>query len=204
MNTTRELIFSARSCDLCYGGEAIYIPEPDPKNSLTQADVMFVNERPGRIGTGQSGYVSFDNDDPSANFFKECFESTGIPREDIFITNACLCHPDFAGYTDTAPKLKEIKNCHYWLERQINLVQPKLIVTVGRVALESVLRYIKIWPLPNRPRFLELVGAPIDTDSMVVFPVAHTSRLGRVNRTADLQKEDWKKIAGKLRKARER
>lgn len=203
MKNARDLIVSARECVRCYGGQDIYVPLPDPKNSTATADVMFINERPGRIGTGESGYVSFDNDDPSANFFKECFEVTNISRKNIYITNACLCHPDFPGYTDTAPKLKEIKNCHYWLNEQINLVQPKLIITVGRVALESILRYMNKWPLAGRPKFLDIVGQPIPNTYPIVFPVSHTSRLGRVNRSAEKQKTDWQKIQGILQEAKE-
>lgn len=198
MENIQDLIISARECDRCYGGQRIYVPLPDPNNSLEKAKIMFINERPGRIGTGESGYVSFDNDDPSANFFKECFSLIGISREKIYITNACLCHPDFPGYTDTAPKLKEVKNCHYWLEKQIEIVQPEIIVTVGRVALESVLRYMYMWPLNGRPKFLDMVGQPVPNTYPIVFPVAHTSRLGRVNRKAEQQRQDWLKIRSLL------
>jgi hypothetical protein len=41
---------------------------------------MFVNERPRRIGTGDSGYVSFDNSDPSVEFFKEYFNDSTAKR----------------------------------------------------------------------------------------------------------------------------
>ena len=51
----------AQSCELCYGGKPICVPLPDPKNGKENVDIMFINERPGRVGTGYSGYVSFDN-----------------------------------------------------------------------------------------------------------------------------------------------
>lgn len=195
MKSQLDVINAARSCERCFPGESIYVPLPDPKNSTGKADIVFVNERPGRIGTGKSGYVSFDNDDPSANFFRECFELAGLSRKKVFITNACLCHPSFDGYTDTVPKVRELKNCHFWLKQQLEIAKPKLIVTVGRVAFESVLRYFGRWPLIGRPRFLDVVGNQLKENHLWIFPVAHTSRLGRANRTEELQKSDWQKIS---------
>jgi uracil-DNA glycosylase family 4 len=189
-----QLFEESRSCQRCFKGKEIYVPQPDPKNSIEKAEILFINERPGRIGTGQSGYISFDNDDPSANFFKECFEHIGLNRENIAITNACLCHPVFEGYTDTAPKIREIKNCHYWLQKQVEITQPKLIVTLGRVAYESILRYFNKWPVRNSSSFLGSVGEVIKDTNTWVYPLAHTSRLGRVNRKAEVQIADWERI----------
>ncbi|MBT4129685.1 MAG: hypothetical protein HOE44_03075 [Candidatus Marinimicrobia bacterium] len=194
----KEVFCEAKACDKCYPGKDIYVPLPDSKNSDDKADIIFINERPGRIGTGESGYVSFDNNDPSAIFFKECFEHAGLDRSNVFITNACLCHPNFEGYTDTAPKVSEMKNCHYWLEKQLEIAQPKLIVTVGRVALESTLRYFGCWSTRSKNKFLDVVGKSITATSSVVYPLSHTSRLGRVNRSSELQKKDWARISGIL------
>jgi uracil-DNA glycosylase family 4 len=190
----KEIFCEAKYCQRCYPGEKIYVPLPDPKNSDGKSEILFINERPGRIGTGQSGYISFDNDDPSANFFRECFQLAGLARNNVFITNACLCHPSFEGYTDTAPKLRELKNCHFWLQKQIEIAQPKLIITVGRVAFESVLRYLDQWPISSRTKFLDAVGKVVRNTNPWVYPLSHTSRLGRVNRKAELQKQDWLNI----------
>jgi uracil-DNA glycosylase family 4 len=138
--------------------------------------------------------VSFDNDDPSANFFRECFNSVELERRDVFITNACLCHPSYPGYTDTKPKVREIVNCHYWLERQLQIAKPALVVTLGAVAWQSILRYFGIWSRYKGRRFLEAVGEPIEIRKTILLPLAHTSRLGRVNRSPELQRADWQKI----------
>jgi hypothetical protein len=61
---------------------------------------MFINERPGRIGPGKSNKISFDNDDPTANWFKELFAMTGLDRREIFMTNACLYYPQDAAYAE--------------------------------------------------------------------------------------------------------
>jgi uracil-DNA glycosylase family 4 len=190
----KDIFCEARSCELCYPGQEIYVPLPDPNNSDGKADIVFVNERPGRIGTGGSGYVSFDNNDASANFFRECFELVGLSREKVFITNACLCYPLFDGYRDTAPSSTELKNCHFWLRQQLELAAPKLIVTVGQIAFKSVLRYFNHWPPERYETFLGAVGQPVLETEPWIFPLAHTSRRGRAMRRAELQRADWLKI----------
>ena len=106
------------------------------------------------------------------------------------------------GYTDTAPKVRELKNCHFWLKRQLDQTNPLLIVTIGRVAYESVMRFKKQWPDPSGRKFLGLVGQVIRSTSPWVYPLSHTSRLGRASRSAELQKEDWLAIPRILNEAK--
>ncbi|MBR9678542.1 MAG: hypothetical protein GOU97_04600 [Nanoarchaeota archaeon] len=193
------LFEKAKKCKLCYKNISIYVPLPDPKNGKKDVSIMFVNERPGRVGTGDSGYVSFDNDDPSANLFKECFFQLGISRKKIFITNACICHPKFEGYKDKAPSTEEIRNCGFWLKRQISITQPKLIVTLGNNALKSI-RYI--FPESKQLKNFRLkhnIGEIIKETKPWIYPLYHTSIRARRTRNVQQQKKDWlniKKISG--------
>jgi len=189
-----KIFKEARECHRCYGGKSIYVPGFDRNNGGSGSAVMFINERPGRIGTGNSGVVSFDNDDPSANFFKEMFGSIGINRRDIFITNAVLCHPNFEGYRDTKPNTKEMKNCLYFLARQIEIVNPKIIVTIGGSAVKS-LKYL--YNQNSELRDFKLknnIGQAIVEGRIIIYPLYHTSRLGRANRSEDEQYQDWQQL----------
>jgi uracil-DNA glycosylase family 4 len=189
----------AQYCDKCFGNNKISVPYPDPKNALGVAKILYINERPGRRGTGESGYISFDNNDPSANFFKECFLQLQIDRKDIFITNACLCHPEYNGYVDTKPTTTELRNCHFWLKQQIAIVRPKLIVTIGNVALNSLKWFFSY---SNQIREYELkshIGSVIKDTEPWVYPLYHTSQRGRLSRNAHDQKKDWLKIVQILR-----
>lgn len=190
-----EGIFSsARNRTKCYGSSSIYIPFPDPINVLGPAKLIFINERPGRIGAGGSGYISYDNNDPSADFFKECFLQLKIDRRDIFITNACLCHPIYEDYEDTPLKNSEIRNCHYWLKRQIEVINPMLIVTIGGKALTSM-RLLHHYSSQLRPfKLTPDIGKVIKDTDPWIYPLFHTSRRGRANRVAKEQKKDWLKI----------
>lgn len=191
MTDIQNLFDEVQDCHKCYGGNPIYVPYPDPANAQESAEIIFVNERPGRIGTGDSGYVSFDNNDPSAEFFRACFYPLKLDRKQVFITNACLCHPDFPDYTDNAPTKREIVNCHEWLGRQLSIMKPKLIITVGSVALKSMTLF---FPSSEQLRTFKLkddIGKVIRDTTPWVYPLYHTSRRGRTHRDAKKQKLDW-------------
>ena len=128
----------AKSCKRCHGDIPLHVPLPDDKNGGVGAKILFLVERPGRIGTGKSGRISFENEDPTAEFFRELFFSIGVDRRDIFITNAVLCHPIIEQYKDTPASTKELKNCLYFLEKQIKRVKPKLVVTLGTKPLQAI------------------------------------------------------------------
>ena len=194
MSNIQEVFNKAQDCQKCYGDNPIHVPYPDPKNAQESAQVIFVNERPGRIGTGESGYVSFDNDDPSAEFFRACFNQLNLDRKDIFITNACLCHPDFPGYTDKAPSKKEIINCHHWLGEELSILQPKLIVTIGGTALKSMRLFFAFSEQLKTFQLKKDIGKVARDTQPWIYPLYHTSLRGRIHRTAEEQKDDWLKI----------
>jgi uracil-DNA glycosylase family 4 len=90
------------------------------------ADLMFVGEAPGanedRQGlpfVGQAGRL-----------LSELLGEVGLERDDVFITNVLRCRPP--GNRDPHPA--EVDNCHGWLLRTVELVQPKVICTLGNFA----------------------------------------------------------------------
>ena len=156
---------------------------------------MFVNERPGRKGAGKSKRLSFDNDDPTARFFKQLFSRIGINRRDVFITNAVLCYPLVEDYKDTAPKGREIKNCTIFLRRQIELVNPQLIVTLGSRALRAIKLLFPHSIQLRKYRLKNNIGERITDITPNIYPLYHTSQRARVTRSASEQEEDWQQIA---------
>ncbi|MEW6535054.1 MAG: uracil-DNA glycosylase family protein [Candidatus Auribacterota bacterium] len=189
-----QLFADAQKCNRCFGEAEIHVPLPDPKNGKSNALIMFINERPGRVGTGKSGYISFENDDPSANHFRYCFEQLKISREKIFITNACLCYPEINDYNDTTPKIREIRHCHHWLRKQIRIASPKLIVTVGGTALRSMKLLFPNSQQLKAYRLKDNIGSVINDTTPWIYPLYHTSMRARLHRNAELQKQDWLKI----------
>lgn len=98
--------------------------------------VMFAAEAPGRQG-GNRTRIPFSGDKSGANLQK-LLDSINLRREDIFITNTVLCHPHKPSGANRKPTVREIKNCSDFLRQTINLIDPKIIVTLGTVALEAL------------------------------------------------------------------
>jgi uracil-DNA glycosylase family 4 len=98
--------------------------------------LFFIAEAPGRQGADRTR-VPFSGDKSGANF-RVLLESIGLERKDIFVTNAVMCSPRTATDANRKPTKTEIKNCSSFLRRQIELIQPKIVVTIGGVALEAL------------------------------------------------------------------
>lgn len=100
------------------------------------AKVMFVGEAPGRLGADQTE-IPFHGD-IAGNNFEEFLEFAGIHRADIFVTNAVLCNPRDSRGNNSTPKIEEIENCATYLRRQIDLVNPDIVVSLGAIALRAL------------------------------------------------------------------
>lgn len=99
---------------------------------------MFVGEAPGRKGAERTR-IPFSGDQSGQNF-ERFLGSIHLKRSEIFITSAALCNPRSATGANRRPLASEIRNCSYFLERTIALVDPEVIVTLGTVALEALKR----------------------------------------------------------------
>lgn len=195
MNKEILTIFNeAKSCKRCYGDIPLHVPLPDEKNGGVGAKILFLVERPGRIGTGKSGRVSFENEDPTAIFFRDLFFSLGIDRRNIFITNVVMCHPIISGYKDTPASAKELKSCLFFLRKQIKVIKPKLIITLGIKPLKS-LKYLFPHRMQLKKFELKKNIGEVVTDSLpYIYSLYHTSLRARITRRSFKQRNDWLKI----------
>jgi uracil-DNA glycosylase family 4 len=107
-------------------------------NGSVGAHVMFIGEAPGRKGADRTR-VPFSGDQSGANLDR-FLSSIDLKREQIFITSAALCNPRSASGANRRPTQKEIANCSYFLKKTIETVNPRVIVTLGSVALEALKR----------------------------------------------------------------
>lgn len=102
-----------------------------------RANLMIVGEGPGeeedRQGlpfVGRSGHL-----------LTETLLKVGLTREDVFITNVVKCRPP----DNRDPLPTEVALCRQYLERQVRLVRPKMVVALGRIAATHLLgRQVKI------------------------------------------------------------
>jgi DNA polymerase len=114
-----------RVCQLCglASGRTNAVPGEGPAN----AEIMLIGEGPGFHEDKQGRpFVG-----PSGQFLNELLASAGYKREQVFITNVVKCRPP--GNRDPLPE--EISACGSYLDRQITLINPKVIVTLGRFSM---------------------------------------------------------------------
>jgi DNA polymerase len=97
-----------------------------------QADLMLIGEAPG-VDEDRAGEPFVGRGGQLLNLM---LAAIGLTREQVYIANILKCHPP--GNRDPSPE--EALRCEPFLQRQIELVRPKLLLAVGRVAAQSLLR----------------------------------------------------------------
>jgi uracil-DNA glycosylase family 4 len=105
-------------------------------NGSLDARVLFVGEAPGRKGADRTR-IPFSGDQSGKNF-ERFLSSIDLTRAEIFITSAALCNPRKPSGANRRPSAGEISNCSEFLRRTIALVNPRVIVTLGGVALDAL------------------------------------------------------------------
>ena len=105
-------------------------------NGSLDPEIMFIAEAPGRNGADRTR-IPFHGD-ASGNNFEMLLKSIGLSRDEIFITNTVLCSPRKPGGANDRPTRTEIKNCSSFLRRQIELINPPVVATLGAVALDAI------------------------------------------------------------------
>lgn len=105
-------------------------------NGPLDARVMFIGEAPGRKGADRTR-VPFAGDQSGKNF-ERFLASIGLTRSEIFITSAALCNPRKASGANRRPTAGEVRNCSDFLSRTIELIEPRVIVTLGGAALDAL------------------------------------------------------------------
>ena len=96
-----------------------------------QADWMIVGEAPGEAEEARGEpFVG-----PAGQMLTQMLLAIGISREKVFIANILKCRPP----ENRDPKQDEGNSCQHFLIRQINMIKPKIILAVGRVAAQNLL-----------------------------------------------------------------
>jgi len=133
----KELVNEAAGCTLCPAmcGRSAVLSE---LNGSVDARIMFIGEAPGRKGADRTR-VPFSGDQSGANLDR-FLNSINLTRKEIFITSAALCNPRTESGANRKPAVGELSNCSSFLRRTIELVDPRVIVTLGSVALEALKR----------------------------------------------------------------
>lgn len=154
MSALTELYREINSCRLCeLGGQR---NRAVPGEGSEDAVIVFIGEAPGWHEDQQGRpFVG-----PAGQFLDELLSLIGKKRQDVYICNVLKCRPP--GNRDPLPL--EIKTCQKWLDRQLELIRPKMIVTLGR---HSMARY---FPGESISR---IHGRPRREGGMIYYPMYH-------------------------------
>jgi uracil-DNA glycosylase family 4 len=186
---------ACRRCAAMCGRSAVL----SGRNGRVGARVMFVGEAPGRQG-GDRTRVPFSGDQSGRNFSRY-LASVGLARDAIFITNAALCNPRSETGANRKPTREEVSNCSEFLRRQIEVIGPRVVVTLGAVSL-AALRSVEY----HRLTLKENVGEIHAWGGRLLVPLYHPSpQVLASHRREAAQLADYKSVARALRlAARER
>lgn len=185
-----SLVEEVRGCTQCHRVAHSHVLSD--ANGALDARVIFVAEAVGRRGGAVTGIPL--TQDESGRRFAAFLEIAGIRREDAFVTNAVLCNPlDTAG-RNRAPVPREVAACRPFLERTLDVAQARIVVSLGRVALES-LRAIA----PHDGELSRDVARPVAWRDRTLVPMYHPSRQSTLHRPHDRQIADWRRLGALLR-----
>jgi len=163
-----------RRCKLCsLGRTQIVFGKGNPK-----ARLMFVGEAPGEEEdergepfVGRSGQL-----------LTKIIEAIGLSREQVFIANVIKCRPP----SNRNPEPDEVASCEPYLFRQIDVIQPKVIVPLGKFAAQSLLK--------TMDPITKLRGRQFDYRGAVLIPTFHPAYLLRNPSAKREVWDDMKKV----------
>ncbi|WP_041317506.1 uracil-DNA glycosylase [Mycolicibacter sinensis] len=175
----KQLDADIKACDLCPGLNIPGDTESAPGYGSLSSPVALV----GQSLCEQCMAVQEPFFEKSGNVLQAAIDRAQVDKSDLFITNAVHCHPP----KNRPSRPYEIENCRPFLRRELELVQPRLVVALGKDARDSA---VAIYP-QARAVWWEDDGLPTRRPrrgSPVVWCTHHPGSLWR-NRTADQRRE---------------
>ena len=172
-----------RGCQRCAlaEGRTPAVPGEGPLD----AEIMFIGEAPGvnedrqgRPFVGQAGA-----------FLEELLAAAGLSRPEVFIGNVLKCRPP----ANRDPLPTEIEACSDYLSAQIRLIDPLLIVTLGRFSMSRF--------FPNQA-ISRIHGQPREANGRILVPMSHPAAALHQQRLRDTIIDDFRTLPGLLERAR--
>jgi len=161
-----------------------------PGDGSSESRVMFIGEAPGQSEDLKGEpFVG-----AAGQLLDELLTIAGLSRADVFITNVVKCRPP----RNREPKRSEIATCTPYLNRQIELIQPEIIVTLGMhstayVFSKANLRFTSITEVHGRP-----CEATISSLQLTVFPTFHPAAALYYPKYKDQLKTDFQMLKNEL------
>lgn len=161
INSWEELEASCKNCNKCKlaGTRNNVVIEDGARN----AKVMFIGEGPG----ADEDAIGLPFVGKAGKLMNMALAGLGIKREELYIANVVKCRPP----GNRNPEKDEAEACREFLEAQIKLVNPKIIVLLGSVALKNI--------LGEEYGITKTRGEWIEKDGIMYMPTFHPAALLR-------------------------
>jgi len=179
--TLQELSASLYNCQRCklaqLGRTQVVFGVGNPK-----ASIMFVGEAPGFYEDQQGEpFVG-----AAGKLLNQLLESAGLSRSQVYIANVIKCRPP----NNRDPEQDEVDTCKPFLLRQIELINPKLVCTLGNWATQTILE--------KKVGITKVRGQAIRLERFVVFPLLHPAAALHQGNLLEPLCEDFKKLKAYL------
>ncbi len=145
---------------------------PIPPAILPSARILLIGQAPGAI-TDARGYHFAG---PAGRFLDQWLQRAGFPagyfREHVHLSSLTRCFPgkSASGHGDRAPSSGEVALCHRFLERELEILQPSLVLLVGKMAIDVFL---------GKQPLTATVGRSYEVDGRLYLPLPHASGVSR-------------------------
>ncbi len=160
-----------RSCRLCE--EHGYIPKAHPLASGRADDrVMVIGQAPGHRSVAKGRSFS----GPGGSILQKWLEQAGFPpgylHEHTYLSSLTHCDPgrNPRGNGDRRPSPQEVALCRPFLEAELQLLRPKVVLLVGTMAIEAFF---------GKVRLEDIIGTFKERDEMLLLPLPHPSGVSR-------------------------
>ncbi len=168
-------------CKLSKGRNSVVFGEGNP-----EAELLFIGEAPGREEDIQGRPFVGE----AGALLTRLIEKMGLRRDSVYIANIIKCRPPM----NRDPDSEEIETCKPYVERQIDIIKPKVIVTLGRIALQALMMDPGLKITAARGNFLAYRNIPL-------MPTFHPAYLLRNPKDKWLTWNDMQKVLEKISQA---
>jgi uracil-DNA glycosylase len=148
-----------------------------------QAEIFILGEAPG-AREDESGRPFVGR---AGDLLTKLMSEGGIAREDVFITGSAKCRPP----GNRNPRRSELAACRPYLERQLELIRPKVVVALGLVAVQNI--------LDPKARMADVRGHWFDGPFYRIYPTYHPAAVLRGTVKQNVLIEDFRTLSAALK-----
>lgn len=133
------------------------------------ASIMFIALSPGtKEDVENKMFIG-----PSGKVINRLFQASGIERESVYMTNLVKCTLP----KNRKPKSSEIESCSAFVNEEIEIIKPQIIVPLGFFATRSILIKYHADPSRQEMSYKNINGKLLNLDGVNIFPITHPSAL---------------------------